>query len=314
MEQLSNFVRIIREFLDSRMIRIGESSASIGSLLSILLAFIVLVFVARLLRRWLVHRLLVRSGSEIGSREAVATIAQYLLVGLGGFTILQVSGLDLSALALIAGTLGVGIGLGLQSITNNFVSGLIILFERPIKVGDRIDVGDTAGNVRAISLRATTIVNNDNISVIVPNSEFITSRVINWSHSDRLVRLSLDVGVSYDSDPAEVRDVLLAAARDCDGVLETPTPDVIFRGFGDSALDFQLRTWTSAYMDRPQVLRSQLYFAIFERLRARGIEIPFPQRVVHVRPPRPAGPGREEPAAARDEGSAGRPAPPADGH
>ncbi len=178
---------------------------------------------------------------------------------------------------------GIGIGFGLQNITNNFVSGLIILFERPIKVGDRIEVGNVAGDVVNISARATTVVTNDNIAIIVPNSEFTSSTVINWSYTDRDVRFNIPVGVSYSSDPEVVGKLLLEVAHDHAGVLKEPKPDVLFEEFGESSLNFVLRVWTRDYTTRPGVFKSELNYRISKKFKEHGIEIPFPQRDIHIR-------------------------------
>lgn len=183
----------------------------------------------------------------------------------------------------MAGALGVGLGFGLQNVASNFISGLIILFERPIKVGDRVEVGQVLGDVRRIGARATTIVTNDNIAIIVPNSDFITERVTNWSFGSRHVRIGISVGVSYTSDPVLVRRLLLEAAGRQPGVLDEPKADVMFSGFGESSLDFELRVWTLEFIQAPTVLRSQLNFVIWEAFKAAGIEIPFPQRDLHIR-------------------------------
>jgi small-conductance mechanosensitive channel len=213
----------------------------------------------------------------------MGTIFRYILMVLGFTIILQFLGVDLSALTIIASALGVGVGFGLQNITNNFVSGIIILFERPIKVGDRIEVADVSGDVVKISMRSTTILTNDNIAIIVPNSEFISSTVINWSHTDRNVRFNFPVGVSYKSDPEVVRKILLEVAQKNDGVLKKPAPDVLLNEYGDSSINFTLRVWTSEYITQPFVLKSQLYFSAFEKFKEHGIEIPFPQRDIHVK-------------------------------
>jgi small-conductance mechanosensitive channel len=188
-------------------------------------------------------------------------------------------------LSLLAGALGVGIGFGLQNITDNFISGLIILFEKPIKVGDRIEVGDVNGDVLTISVRATTVLTNDNISIIVPNSEFISQKVINWSHNDRNIRFRFAVGVSYKEDPRKVEQVLLKVADENPNVLKKPEPSVFFDNFGDSSLDFTLAVWTDRYIDKPGQLKSQLYFEIFKQFTENGIEIPFPQRDIHIKTP-----------------------------
>jgi small-conductance mechanosensitive channel len=198
-------------------------------------------------------------------------------------SMLQNSNVDLSALGILAGAIGVGIGFGLQNITNNFISGLIILFERPIKVGDRIEVNEVYGDVVKISPRSTMILTNDNISIIVPNSQFIDSAVINWSHNDRNIRFNIPVGVSYKEDPQKIKKILLEVAEENNGVLRHPEPDVLFDQYNDSSIDFILRIWTSEYISRPKVLKSQLYYEIFRRFREENVEIPYPQRDLHIR-------------------------------
>jgi small-conductance mechanosensitive channel len=192
-------------------------------------------------------------------------------------------GVDLSALTVVVGALGLGVSFGLQTITTNFVSGIIVLLERPIKVGDRIDVGSINGDVIKIALRATTVRTNDNIEIIIPNSEFINNKVINWSYSNKTIRFAVPIGTAYDSDPKQVRALLLEAARAHQGVLETPPPEVIFIGFGDSSLNFELRVWTEIYCTTPLTLKSDLYFEIFDKFKEANIEVPFPQRDIHIR-------------------------------
>jgi small-conductance mechanosensitive channel len=220
---------------------------------------------------------------DIGIRQSIGTIIRYIILIIGFFIVIQTAGIDLSALGLLAGALGVGIGFGLQNVTNNFISGIIILFERPIKVGDRIEVGEISGDVVRISSRATSIITNDNISVIVPNSDFINSTVINWSHNDRMVRFNFPVGVSYKEDPERIRRVLLAVVGANKGVLKNPVSDVLFESYGDNSINFILRVWTSDYINRPNVLKSQLYYEVFKSFREENIEIPFPQRDLHLK-------------------------------
>ena len=193
------------------------------------------------------------------------------------------NGVNLSSLAVIAGAIGVGIGFGLQNIVNNFVSGIIILAERPITIGDRIEVGNVAGQVTRISLRSTTVVTNDNISIIVPNSDFISSAVTNWSHGDPRVRMRLAVGVAYGTDTEKLREGLIEVAKNNPKVLTEPAPTVFFIGFGESSLDFELAVWTADMTAKPRRFRSELFFAIEKKLREMKIEIPFPQRDFHLR-------------------------------
>lgn len=231
----------------------------------------------------MVYKVLSKSRVELGVRLAVGTIIRYGVLILGLVIVVQTVGINLSAITILAGALGVGIGFGLQNVTNNFVSGIIILFERPIKVGDRIQVGDVFGDVVKISMRATMVLTNDNISVIVPNSEFISSKVINWSHNDRNVRFNIPVGVAYKEDPENIKRVLLEVAEMEEGILKNPKPDVYFNEFGESSLNFSLEIWTNSYITTPGILKSKLYFEIFKKFRENNIEIPFPQRDLHVK-------------------------------
>jgi len=283
MEALREFLVQLRAWLDIPLLPIGGTRFTLWMLLYLLVLFALLVYVTGKLKGWMVERLLARTRIDIGVRQAVGSIFRYVIVAIGFMIILQTAGINLSALTVLAGALGIGVGFGLQNITNNFLSGLIILFERPIKVGDRIDVGKVTGDVVKISPRATTIVTNDNIAIIVPNSEFISSQVINWSYTNRDVRLNFPVGVAYHSDPELVRKALLEVAADHPGVLKERNADVLLQEFGDSSLNFILRVWTRDYTTTPGVLRSELNYAICKKFKEHGIEIPFPQRDLHVR-------------------------------
>jgi len=283
MDGISVWLQKILDSLNTPLFTIGSSAFTIWTMIYLILATVILIVVASQINKLIAHKLLARSRFELGVRVAVGAIVKYVLLVVGFVVILQTAGINLSSLTILLGALGVGIGFGLQNITNNFVSGLIILFERPIKVGDRIEVADVAGDVVDISMRATTIITNDNISIIVPNSQFISETVINWSHTDRNVRFNFPVGVSYQEDPENIRKVLLEIARDNPGVLKNPVPDVLFSEYADSAMIFNLRVWTREYVNRPGVLKSQLYYEIARRFREQGIEIPYPQRDVYIK-------------------------------
>jgi len=276
-------LEVIRDILNTPVYQTAESVIRLSTILSILMLTIILIYVSGKIRSWTVQILSKRSNADLGVRQAIGSIVRYITIILGLFVIVQAVGIDLSSFAVIAGALGIGVGLGLQNITNNIVSGLIILIERPIKVGDRVEVGEITGDVIDISPRSTTIITNDNISIIVPNADFITSNVINWSHNDRSVRVHVPVSVIYGTDAELVRKVLLNVAAQHDGVLEKPSPDVIFSEFGESSLNFDLRVFTQDYTTKPQVLRSDLNFIIQRDLKAAGIEVPYPQRDLHVR-------------------------------
>jgi small-conductance mechanosensitive channel/CRP-like cAMP-binding protein len=243
-----------------------------------------LVFLAAsVVRRLLLSRVLARTGMSAALQKVISRFAGYFVIFVGLFAALQIIGIQLGSLAFLAGALGLGLGFGLQNVISNFVSGLIILIERPIQVGDRIDVGGIEGDVVEIKARSTTIVTNDNISIIVPNSEFISSRVINWSHGDPKVRFRVPVGVAYGSDPKLVEKALLEVADEVIDVMRNPPPAVRFLSFGDSSLNFELRVWTDTLVHQKNKLVSQINFGIFEKFRKYGIEIPFPQRDVHIK-------------------------------
>jgi len=283
LESIKNFFIKIKQFFDFPVTTIGGTELTLWTIVYLFFLLFLLFYITGKIRRWVIYRLLSKSKIDLGVRIAVGTIFRYLILVIGFIIVLQTVGIDLSTLTILAGALGVGIGFGLQNITNNFVSGIIILFERPIKVGDRIEVGSIRGDVVRISMRATTIVTNDNISIIVPNSEFISSTVINWSHIDRNVRLNFPVFVSYKADPEVVRKTLLEVADGNSGVLKDPKSDVLIDKFGDNSISFNLRVWTREYINRPGVLRSQLYYEILKKFKQNNIEIPFPQRDIHIR-------------------------------
>jgi small-conductance mechanosensitive channel len=189
-------------------------------------------------------------------------------------------------LAVIFGLLSVGIGFGLQNVTSNFIAGLILLFERPIEIGDRVTIGGTVGDVVAINIRSTTIRTLNNISIIVPNSEFVSSRVVNWSHGDPTVRLDLPVGVSYDSDLDLVVKALREVADENSKILKEPQTEVFFANFGDSSWNLALRVWLSDLVHYYQI-QSEINSAIVRKFRELGVEIPYPQRDLHLKSPIP---------------------------
>jgi potassium-dependent mechanosensitive channel len=224
------------------------------------------------------------SRMQSGAQDTLGVLTRVLVTGAGGVVIFRLWGVDLSSLAFLGGALGIGIGFGLQTIANNFVSGIVIGLERPIKPGDYVKVGDLVGTVARIGARCTEIRTVDRISILVPNSTLLEHEVVNWSHGDPVSRLHVPVGLAYDSDVRLVRSVLLEAARSHPEVLAQPRPDVQLRGFGDSTLDFDLLVWTRDPRGQSKLI-SDLYYRIERALRRHGIEIPFPQRDVELRAP-----------------------------
>jgi small-conductance mechanosensitive channel len=274
------------EILTTPVLTLGKTPVSLATLLHFLLIITLVIVLTRLTRRFLRRRLLPHTRLDPTLREAVARYSGYAVLVLGSAIGLSTLGFDLTSLTVLAGAVGVGVGFGLQNIIENFISGLIILGEKPIQLGHRVEVGGTAGQVMRIGARSTSILTNDNITMIVPNSEFISKQVVNWSHGgDLRVRMHVPVGVSYGSDPHQVRDILLEAARSNPDVLAEPEPRAVFLAFGDSALEFELRVWTATMSRRPHAFRSSLLFEIWDRFKAAGVEIPFPQRDLHVRQP-----------------------------
>lgn len=283
MEGVEGFIDWFLKVWTFELFKLGESTVTTRWMVVLVLSLLLVFAFSSWIGRFLARKVFPRYGLNAGVSQSIATIIKYALITIGLVIIVQTSGINLSALGILMGALGVGIGFGLQNITSNFISGIIILFERPIKVGDRVEINELRGNVVEISARATTIKTNDNITVIVPNSDFINSRVINWSHNENKIRLSFPVGVSYNEDPDKIRELLTIIALNNPGVLRTPPPYVLFDDFAESSLNFKLLVWTTEYINRPQILKSELYYEIFRNFNEQGIEIPFPQRDIHLR-------------------------------
>src|SRR6266498_1981261 len=250
----------------------------------LLVAFLVGVFwFSSGTKRFLFNRLLAQSGLDRSLQYAIAQVVSNIVLVVGIVIVLENTGIHLAALAVFAGAVGVGVGFGLQNIASNFISGLVILAERPITIGDRVEVAGITGQVEHIRARSTVIRTNDNIMMIVPNTKFIDSPVTNWTYGDRRVRFRIPIGVAYGSDIAKVRDLLLAVGSENPNTLKEPSPGVFLKKFGENSIDFELVVWSSEMSARPSRYRSDLNFAIAEKFREAKIEIPFPQRDLHIR-------------------------------
>ena len=276
----------VQGFLDTRLFTIGTTEVTLSAILMFLFILLIIVVFSRLFARKLVDRILIRLQIEEGTRYTFRRIIELTFILIGAIIAFQSIGINLSGLAVIFGLLSVGIGFGLQNITSNFVAGLILLFERPIKVGDRVTVGGIEGDVMDINIRSTTVRSLNNIDIIVPNSEFVSSQVVNWSHGDRKIRLDIEVGVSYQSDLDTVLRSLKEVALENPEILRNPEPDVHLREFGDSSWNMKLRIWIDNPKRHP-VVRSDINCAIVRKFRENGVEIPFPQRDFHLRSPLP---------------------------
>src|SRR6266480_364155 len=250
----------------------------------LLIGLLVAVFwISSRTKRFLFDRFLVHSGLDRALQYAIAQIIANVVLVVGVLIVLENTGIHLGALAVFAGAVGVGVGFGLQNIASNFISGLVILAERPITIGDRVEVAGITGQVQKIRARSTIIRTNDNITMIVPNTKFIDSPVTNWTYGDPRVRFRIPVGVAYGSDIRKVSDALVAAGRSNPHVLDDPAPSVFLKEFGASSINFELVVWSSEMSHRPSRFKSDLNFAIEEKLREAGIEIPNPQRDLHIR-------------------------------
>ena len=260
----------------------GTISISLGNVLEFLLTVWLAYLLSRFLRFILQEDVYPRIDLAPGLSYATSSLLNYIILALGFVAGLGVLGVDFSKVSVLAGAFGVGIGFGLQSIVNNFVSGLILLFERPIHVGDTVDVGNNLqGTVRRIGIRASVIHTGAGADIIVPNSHLVTDRVTNWTLSDKLRRVDLPIGVNYGADPKKVIELLEQVARAHKDVLPEPAPRALFIAYGDSSINFELRVWPSHFNQAAQV-KSDLASAVYDAVNAAGMSFPFPQREVRV--------------------------------
>jgi potassium efflux system protein len=274
-----------QQVLDFQLFQLGGNSITVLHVAMSVFALVVTNILARSVRRILTQYVL--PDVEAAPRYVIIRFTQYLVWVIGIAVAVELLNVDLTALTVVAGALGIGIGFGLQNVVNNLVSGVVLLLEQPVRYRDRVSVENVEGQVENINFRATTILTNDNISIIVPNSQLINQAVINWSHGDPRIRVHAPVGVAYGSDVSLVTETLLEVARAQPEVLPKPEPEVRFIEFGDSSLNFELLVWS----DEPpnyHRLRSELNYAIDAAFRDKSIEIPFPQRDVHLKAQPPA--------------------------
>lgn len=270
------------ENLDSTLVRIGGADITPLSIFFFVATLVVAIVVARLARKGIARFFRRRRGTRVGLGYSLGRIVQYVIVLIGFLVGLNGLGIDLTAVAAVGAILTVGIGFGLQNIAQNFISGLILLIERPVQKGDFVVIGDTVGTVHDISMRATRIVTRDGVAIIVPNSALITGRVENQSAPTSKYRVRIRVGVAYGSEVERVRSTLCEVGAAHPAVLEDPPPKVFFLSFGDNAMVFELAVWLDDPQPEPAVT-SDLRFAIEAAFRQRKIEIAFPQLDVRLR-------------------------------
>lgn len=274
----------LRSVLNTRWVDSQDMKLSLARLLIGIALLVLALFLSGKLSSLLERRIAKRAHIDPGLRYTIARLVRYLLTTIAIVAVLKSAfELNLTALAIVFTALSVGIGFGLQYIAADIASGFILLFERPIRIGDRITIGEDEGDVKSINLRTTLVTTNDNISIIVPNSKLVSQRVINWSYGDPRARIAIPVGVAYDSDVEQVTETLILAAKDVENVLLDPAPRVQFLKFGDSSLDFRLLVW-SVQPRRHFEIRSDINYRIWGLFRDRGIEIPYPTTEFRMRP------------------------------
>ena len=276
------FIEMLVKIVEFPLFTVQKTPITLTSLLMFIILVVFFGLISRLARRLLMRWLGGVTYIQEHTRFLLVRLLQYLIMIFGVLFSLQFVGLDLSGLAFIFGLLSVGIGFGLQSFVGNFIAGLILMVEQPIRVGDRISVGDTEGDVIEINIRSTKVRSLENIAIIVPNADFTSTQVINWSHMDKRIRLQVNVGVAYSSDLDTVIRCLQEVASEHPEVLKSPAPEVFHTGFGDSSWDMRLWCWINNPREVRRI-RSDLHCAIVRKFKENAVEIPFPQRDLHVR-------------------------------
>lgn len=264
------------------LLEVSGNKISLISIFTAVLFFYASVAISKIVERLVGKLLREKTHLDPGVKDSIKRFTRYTVLIIGVLITLDTIGISISSLAALGAVLMVGIGFGLQNITQNFISGLIILIERPIKIGDLVEVEGVRGKIIEIGARSTLIHTRDDVAIIVPNSQFISEQVVNESFSGEKVRLSINVGVSYNSDPRQVSEILLGIARQHPKILKNPGATVLFKEFGASSLDFTLYVWVSDLWNY-EFTTSEIRFSIFEQFKREGVEIPFAQMDLHVK-------------------------------
>lgn len=270
-------------FLNFPLAKLGTQMLSFRVILESGVIVAAFMFAATLMRDYLEFQVYPHLHVDPGVAHAINTFLVYALTAIGAIAAMEAVGLGFGTLTLFAGALGIGLGFGLQSIANNLASGLTLIFSRALRKGDWVTVGDTIGVIQEVGIRATRMRTRDDVEYMVPNSEFVSGKIVNWTRSSPMTRLHVPLGVSYGADPGRVREILESVAARTPNVEQSPPPEVWFVGFGDSSLNFELLIWMNLRAVQRQQVASDLYFALFEAFKEAGIEIPFPQRDLHIR-------------------------------
>lgn len=279
---MEDIFNTIHDILNYTLFELGTFKVSIYSVIIPLLLYLVVVYLARKVKKILATRMLSRSQMSPGSIQSTATIVQYLIIVIAVYIIIQNMGINLSSLGTLISALSVGIGFGLQNVVNNFISGIIILFEQPIKEGDRIEVGNILGDVKKIGLRSTHIRDNNNITIIVPNSKFISDNVVNWTVSERLIRFKVPVTIDNDTDIDLVETLLIEVGNEEPDVLENPPPSVRLMAFGENGMEVELRVWSTSLVNRKGKLTSKINRRIYYKFKDHKISISSPKTDIRI--------------------------------
>lgn len=269
-------------FLEQPLISFGGAAITLWGIIATLTILLVVIWLGQW-GRAITYRWVFSQISDLGVRHSLSVFTQYAIVLIGLLVILRIIGIDLTTLAVFAGAVGVGIGLGMQSLANNFVSGLLLLIERPLRSGDIVRIGEYEGEVVGIGMRSLTVKTFDNQSVIIPNAEVVGNAFTNWTHNDRILRTLLVIGISYDSDPHQAQAILKKILADNQDVLTDPAPQVLFWEFADSAMRFRLYYHVDISQAPLFKIRDQVMLAIWQRFQEAGISIPFPQHDLHIK-------------------------------
>lgn len=272
----------INEVINYTFFEIGTFKVSIASVIIPILLYFLIVFLAKKVKKLLSTKLLTRSQMSPGRIQSTATIIEYIIIVIAVYIIIQNMGINLSSLGTLVSALSVGIGFGLQNVVNNFISGIIILFEQPIKEGDLVEVGEILGDVKKIGLRSTHIRDNNNITVIVPNSKFISDNVINWTVSERLVRFKFPITVDNETDLDLAEKLLIEVGEEEPDVLKIPAPSMRLMAFGENGMDLELRAWSTSLVNRKGRLTSKINRGIYHKFKQNNISIANPKTDIRI--------------------------------
>ncbi|HEU4622404.1 MAG TPA: mechanosensitive ion channel domain-containing protein [Burkholderiaceae bacterium] len=272
MTEFNAFLTTLRTY-DVRLFNLGQSQINVSTLIGVALGIVLLFVLAGWLRRWLINRLLAHTSLDEGAREAVATLVRYVVIVVGFMFVMQSAGIDLTTFNVLAGAVGVGIGFGLQNIVSNFISGLIVMLERPVRIGDRIEVAGSEGDVIEIGARSTKLLTARRVVAIVPNQKIITETVRNWEYGSSATALTVTAKAASAHDAHDVERLLIDATRDVDGLLTDPPPQVLFTAMDGNGHTFELQAWTNADTNTRAKQSSALHFAVHNRFKAAGVKL-----------------------------------------